>query len=106
MRIFALQKNKKPLEIKNSEVKFKYLEGFINTNGRAVIDEVFISIPDKFQDAYELLYENSIDEIGFIEEGVQYKVDIQYPYYNEELDTLEVYLNPIGLKEENFIEVI
>lgn len=66
MKIFALQKNKEPLEIMNSELNFKYLEGFFYSDGRAVIDEVFISIPDKFQDAYELLYKDSVDEIGFI----------------------------------------
>lgn len=106
MKIFALQKNKEPLEIMNSELSFKYLEGFFNSDGRAVIDKVFISITDKFQDAYELLSEDSVDEIGFIEEGKQFKTDVNYTYYNKELDTLEVYLSFLGLREENFMEVI
>lgn len=106
MKIFALQKNKEPLEIMNSELNFKYLEGFFNSDGSAVIDEVFISIPDKFQDAYDLLYEDSVDEIGFIEEGKQFKTDVKYTHYNGMSDTLEVYLSFLGLREENFMEVI
>ena len=103
MKFFVIQKNQEPLEIMNSELNFKYLEGFFDTNGRAVIDQIFISIPDKFQDSYDILYEDSVDEIGFVENGEQFKATVKYTYYNEVSDILEVYLNVLSITEENFL---